>query len=222
MKKRVLKSVLFDMDGLLVDTERIARAAWQYAGDKCGVVITDDFYASLIGIGRDDSEKALLQLFGPDFPLDEFKDQRYNKMRNLLHDAELLKKGAAEILRFIRSRDIPMGLVTSSHHEDVDDRLGSLTSYFSVVVAREDVAHGKPAPDLYRAALNKMGIGPEESIVLEDSPVGMEAARRAGLDVILVPDLVSPGPDISGKAFAVCEDLFKAIELLESILDVKN
>ncbi|HKI45762.1 MAG TPA: HAD family phosphatase [Balneolales bacterium] len=217
----MVKSVLFDMDGLLVDTERVARTAWKYAGEKCGVVVTDNFYATLIGIGRDDSEKALLQQFGPDFPLDRFKDQRYNKMRNLLHGAELLKKGAAEILRFIHSRDIPMGLVTSSHHEDVDDRLGSLTRYFSVVVAREDVAHGKPAPDLYQAALEKMEIGPDESIVLEDSPVGMEAARRAGLDVILVPDLISPGPDISEKAFAVCDDLFKAIELLGPILDTK-
>ena len=218
MKKRVLKSVLFDMDGLLVDTERIARDAWKYAGEKCGVIITDDFYATLIGIGKDDSEKALIQKFGPYFSLDQFKIERYNRMRTSLRDAEILKKGATEILQFVHDKNLPMGLVTSSRHEDVSDRLSNLTSYFSVIVAREDVVHGKPSPDLYQEALNRLTVGPDESIVFEDSPVGMEAAHRAGLDVILVPDLVTPGKKLSDKAFAVCKDLYEGIKLLEGMI----
>lgn len=218
MKKRVLKSVLFDMDGLLVDTERIARDAWKYAGEKCGVIITDDFYATLIGIGKDDSEKALIREFGEEFPLDRFKTERYNRMRTLLRDAEILKKGATEILKFVHDKNLPMGLVTSSHHEDVTDRLGNLTNYFSVIVAREDVVHGKPSPDLYQEALNRLTVDPDESIVFEDSPVGMEAAQRAGLDVILIPDLVTPGKELSKKAFVVCNDLFEGLKLLEGML----
>ena len=206
------------MDGLLVDSERITLEACRFAGEICGVTITEDFYKSLIGKGEDDSEQAILKEFGRNFPLEKFKAHVDFKMQLLLKNQTIWKKGAREIVEFVHQQKIPMGLVTSSHHDDVNVRLKSLARRFAVTVAREDVALGKPAPDLYLKAILDLKIDPGEGIVFEDSPAGVEAALSAGLNVVIVPDMVEPAQKQVEKATGICKDLFEGLDLLKKIL----
>lgn len=206
------------MDGLLVDSERITREACKYAGKECGVEVTDDFYGTLIGKGGDDSEKALLDQFGSDFQLDTFMGLVYSKMQELFHVTDLLKKGAREIIEYVHEQGLLMGLVTSSRHDDVSERVGLFTDYFSVIVTREDVRYGKPSPDLYLEALHRLNLNSCECIVFEDSPAGTQAAINAGIRVIIVPDLVEPDVKLREQALAICSDLSIAREYLASVL----
>ncbi len=213
-----VKGVFFDMDGLLVDSERITRDACKYAGEKCNVDFTDDFYGTLIGKSDDDSDRMLFHQFGSNFPIDDFKKLVFSKMKELLHDPDLLKPGARNIVEYTHELKIPMGLVTSSHFDDVRERLGSLTDYFSTIVTRDDVTRGKPAPDLYLEGISRLNLHPDECIVFEDSPAGSQAALNAGLKVVIIPDLVRPDDQLKNQALMICEDLFEALDYLKPMI----
>jgi len=219
MPQQRLKGVFFDMDGLLIDSERLTREACKYAGGECGVGFTDEFYGTLIGKSDDESKRAVLERFGTNFPFDTFMTLVSSKMKELLQHGDLFKKGAREIVQYVDDIKIPTALVTSSHHNDVHERIGEMIGYFSTVVARDDVQRGKPAPDLYIEGISRLGLNPDECIVFEDSPVGAEAALQAGLNVVIVPDLIKPGNEIKNKVSAICEDLFEALDYLKYKID---
>lgn len=201
-------AVIFDMDGLLLDSEPLYRVTWQTAARELGCPIDDNFYTHFVGRGNDEAERLLFERFGDAMPLDAFRVLWRRDFDERLARAPLTRKpGAIELLDRLDARAIPKALATSSPRSIAVRCLGELASRFAALAFGDEVEHSKPAPDLFLLAAHRLGIEPVHCLVLEDSEAGVRAARAAGMDVILVPDLVEPSLEIASMATRVYRSL---------------
>ena len=201
-------ALVFDMDGLLVDSERSTRGVWQAATAECGFELTDAVYLSLIGLGADEAERTLARRFGSGFDIPVFTQRRIERMRRLLASGAIpFKPGAEALLEWVAASGLAAGLATSSSREEVRDRLGAVADRFVTITTRHDVARGKPAPDIYLAAARSLSAVPSACVALEDSFAGVRAAASAGMPVLMVPDLAEPNPEIANLTAGVYPSL---------------
>jgi HAD superfamily hydrolase (TIGR01509 family) len=205
--------IIFDMDGLMVDTERIARIAWQQAARLSGHDMTDALFESMIGRTKFDSAGMLQLAFGPDFNFDKAYEECGLIYQDYIdHNGLPLKPGIIELLDDLSARGIPLGVATSTRHPTARLRLEQvgLLPYFPVVVGGDEITRGKPAPDIFLEAIRRLELDASTSFALEDSPAGVRSAHGAGLQVIMVPDLVVPTSEISALTVLVATSLHDA------------
>ncbi|HEY0779308.1 MAG TPA: HAD family phosphatase, partial [Gemmatirosa sp.] len=208
MIARLPAAVICDMDGLLVDSERLERRVWQAAAADHAIALDDARFASFVGHPAEVCDRMLRDYYGETFDVPAFRATCHGRMRALVASAGVsLRPGARAWLDFVRARGIPLGLATSSGPALVPERLGDLVALFSAVVTRADVARGKPHPDLYLEAAARLRVAPEAALAFEDSPTGARAALAAGMPVIIVPDLVPAPPDVAARAVGVFDSL---------------
>ena len=201
-------AVVCDMDGLLVDSERVERRAWQAAARAHGLELDDARFASFIGHGSDVGDRLLRQYYGEAFDLDAFRSACRANFRAIAErEGVPFRPGALEWLAFVDGLGIPLAVATSSGPVAARDRLGSRRATFATVVTRADVARGKPHPDLYLEAAARLGVEPARCLALEDSPTGARAAIAAAMPVVIVPDLVEPPPEVAARAAGVYASL---------------
>jgi HAD superfamily hydrolase (TIGR01509 family) len=209
--------VIFDMDGLLLDTEVISRSAWQRAAHEAGFEISDKLFQNMIGRGKRDCAGYLEKILGPGFNFDEIYRQC-----NIYDDHHVdwyglpVKPGAFELVETLFARRVPLAVATSTHLPKATRRLEQvgLFGYFATVVAGNEIARGKPAPDIYLEAARRLAIDPAQSFAVEDSMAGVRAAHAAGLKVIMVPDLVQPTEEIAALTDRVAVSLREVMALL--------
>jgi HAD superfamily hydrolase (TIGR01509 family) len=196
------KAAIFDMDGLLLDTERICMECFYAAGGHLGCQINPEVYLRCIGTTETSTRSILIEGHDPGFPYEEIRE-----LWRKLYLAEIegkpvpVKSGAVELLEKMVASCIPVGLATSTAFERALARLenSGLLSYFDCMITGDQVAMGKPHPEIYLRAAMELGVKPSECIAFEDSENGVRAAISAGMTVIQVPDLVRPaGPAAPG------------------------
>lgn len=201
-------AVVCDMDGLLVDSERLERRVWQAAAVDHGLELSDERFAAFVGHTWDVNRLQLADYYGPGFDADAFASRCHERMRAIMRaEGVPLRPGARAWLKFVAGRGIRLGLATSSGPALVQERLGELLPAFAAVATRADVARGKPHPDLYLEAAARLGVSPAQCLALEDSPAGARSAIAAGMPVAIVPDLVAPPDDVAAQAVGVFDSL---------------
>jgi HAD superfamily hydrolase (TIGR01509 family) len=206
----VASAVVFDMDGLLLNTEHLARRALRLAGEEMGLDLGDELCALMIGVPADGCRRLLLEHYGEAAPADRLFDV---SSRHLLAQidggAMRLQPGVSELLAELERAKVPHAVATSSSREKALHHLerAGIAQCFDAIVTRDDVERGKPSPDLYLRASDLLQTAPADCLALEDSYNGVRAAHAAGMPVIMVPDLLPPTDEMRQLSLAVLPDL---------------
>ena len=208
--------VLLDMDGTLLDTETIYHSSTVAVLETLGYPDAEDTCHAMIGVPGPQCEELLLDRYGAAFPVSEFTRSFTDTSDRLFEEGIPLKPGAAELLDALSAAQCPRAIVTSSSRRTADKHLvrSGIRAHFDVIVTNDDVKRGKPSPDLYLLATQKLGLEPERCLAVEDSNPGIMAAHAAGVPAIMVPDILPPRPDVTKMCSAVMADLTEVLALL--------
>ncbi len=215
-------AVIFDMDGLMLDTEPLYRIVWKRAAAACGYTVTDEIYRGLVGRGRTVAERILAETFGPDFPMEKFRQlSREDEIRAFTFDPVETKSGLEELLAFVEARGWPKAVATSTERALALPLLKrmNLLHRFVAVATGDEVTRGKPHPDLFLLAAERLGYAPGACLALEDSEAGVLAAASAGMPVYMVPDLVQPSDEVARAATGIFKSLHDVKKELEQALN---
>ena len=211
------RALVFDMDGLLLDTERIALDTFDLACRAHGVVVDKEIYYLCIGSNGAGTREILQRALGPDFPYERIsKDWMDIYHQRVSTRAVDLKDGAVALLDLVERRGLPVALATSTHTglATTKLRLAGLDRYFSAIIGGDAVTRGKPDPEPYLAATRALGHAPGTCWAIEDSDNGVRSAHAAGLFVLQVPDLVQPSAEVRGLGHTIVNSLFDVAALL--------
>lgn len=213
------EAVIFDMDGLMIDSERVSLACWSQAAGEQALPFSDDFWLGMVGLGDRDCEQRLLQHISADEVAALFA-RCHDLYEERTQQGLPLRPGIVEILQLLQAHDIPRAVATSTRQPRASRKLAAtgLLAYFDHVVTSSDVAHPKPAPDIYLLAAQKLGKDPSRCLALEDSPAGIRAAVSAGMTAIQVPDLVHPDEALRALGHRIVNSLRDAHALLVPLL----
>lgn len=218
------KAVIFDMDGLMFDTENLVRRSWDAAGAALGYENFGNNILNTLGKGERDRKLYFAEKYGQDFPYDKFKeDYRRFFWEEIEKNGVPVKPGLFELLKYLKEREIPAAVATSSSRESAMDKLARTGTepYFKAVIGGDMVARTKPDPEIYQTACRMLGVRPEEALVLEDSLNGLKAAVAAKIPAVMIPDIISDLPEIEPFLAAKLSSLKQVIEFLEQLSHAK-
>jgi HAD superfamily hydrolase (TIGR01509 family) len=212
-----IKAVLLDMDGTLLDTEKLFMDSLVAAMATFGY--TDDIAAlchAMVGLTGAQCDRMLLDRYGADFPIAGLNEALRANREDIFKAGIPLKRGATDLLDAVQQQGYPMAIVTSASRRGAEKQLtlAGIRERFNAVITRTDVAHPKPNPDLYLLAAARLGIAPERCLAVEDSNPGVAAAHAAGAVTIMVPDIVPPTEASRTKCIAVLPDLGAVLAML--------
>lgn len=217
MDKKPISGVLFDMDGLVLDTETLYCRFWQEAAQALGFPMTRQQALSLRSLGRQDVQEKLNRWFGPDAQYDPVRNKRIQMMDAFIacHGVSP-KPGIYQLLDALEARHIPAAIASSSPMDRIREYLTPLGLYhrFQAICSGYDMPRGKPAPDIYLHAAAALHLPPQECLALEDSPAGILSAYRAGCLPVLIPDQDVPGEQTQALLYAQVSSLDQVIDLL--------
>jgi HAD superfamily hydrolase (TIGR01509 family) len=214
-------AVLFDMDGLMLDTERMARRAWTSALAAHGYAMDEPSYLRLLGRTAGDVQQILRELFGPELPFVEiYRMRTANYEADIASNGIRTRPGLLELLDFLEEKNIPKAVASSTVNWFVLHKLerAGIAQRFSTIVSGDQVPRGKPEPDIFLEAARRLGVDPVKCVVLEDSEAGITAAHRAGMIPIMIPDLKPPTPEVRALAYRVLPSLHEVIPVVEKFL----
>ncbi|OHX11524.1 HAD family hydrolase [Chromobacterium sphagni] len=217
---RSFDALLFDMDGLMLDTERISNETWRRAGAELGIAIEDDMLMAMVGMSMPRCVRFVAEYLGDARQADLLQQGSHRHYSHMLQHEDIpLKTGILELLGWVREQGIPRAVATSTRRQIADLKLArsGLDDFFQITVAGDEVEHTKPAPDVYLEVSARLRVDPGRCLVLEDSSFGLQAGVAAGARVILVPDLLTPSAEDRASALAVCRDLHQALQLIRSL-----
>jgi beta-phosphoglucomutase-like phosphatase (HAD superfamily) len=215
-----VRAVVLDMDGLMLDTEVLARAAWQQAAAALGCELSDAQYFQLLGRRDEECEDQMRSWFGQNFPIDEFRRRWLEHWGDLTATRIPAKAGLLDLLDWMDQRQLPFAVATSTRGDLAAASLakGGVAHRIRCIVSGDEVSASKPAPDIFLEAARRLGVDPSGCIAVEDSDAGIQAAHAAGMRAVMVPDLKPPSPASATLAWRICATLHGVRDLLVSEL----
>lgn len=194
-----LEGVVFDVDGVLFDTERLMHKVWLEVSREMGCPQVGERYLEFVGQNRAGILEKMCRFFGPEFPGETFLTTCSQRAQDRMElEGVPLKPGVQEILDFLKERGVPVALATSTNRQRTARRMEmtGLAPYFSAMITGDLVTHGKPAPEIYLLACNALGTAPGRTLAVEDSRNGILSASAAGMPTAMIPDMIAPTPEL--------------------------
>lgn len=211
------KAVVFDMDGVIFDSERLVIACWKVIADKYEVPNIEEICRECLGVNATETRQKFLNHYGQDFPYDAYKSE----MSKLYHDKYdggrlPVKKGVAELLQYLKEAGVKVALASSTRRAVVEQELtdAGIIKYFDVVIGGDMVTRSKPEPDIFLKACEELGVLPEEAFAIEDSYNGIRAAAAGKLRPLMVPDLMELTEEMKRLAERVFPDLLDVLSYI--------
>lgn len=216
----MIKAVIFDMDGLILDTEKLLVKYWCQAANEAGFPMQREHALNIRSLARKFAIPYLQGEFGEDFDYQSIRNRRMELMAEHLGDnPPETKPGIRELLEYLSEKNIPAAIATATDYQRTEKYLSEagIFSYFSKIVCASMVENGKPKPDVYLYAAEQLGLPPQECMALEDSPNGVRSASSAGCVTVMVPDLTQPDEELSGLIYAKADSLADVPAIIERI-----
>lgn len=218
----MIKGIIFDMDGLMINTEKLLQRFWCEAAREFGYPMKPEHSLKIRSLNAKLAEPLLKELVSKDFDYQKVRKRRIERMNAYImeHGVEE-KEGLKELLSYLQEQKYDLAVATATDYERTKLYLSSIGvfSYFSQIICGNMVKNGKPAPDIYQLAVKKLGHAPKECMALEDSPNGILAAHRAGVLPVMVPDLDQPDEEIKQIAYKVVPNLKEVIPVLKELCE---
>lgn len=211
-----VKGIIFDMDGLMIDSERIINRAVVKAGREMGLADIESVSLRTIGTSNVRTREIYTSVYGEDFGFDRLMDLKHRYIDEMIGDGGFPpKEGIHDILEYVTKKGYIISVGSSTREWAVKEFLGKIgvSEYFDIFVCGDMGFRSKPCPDIFLACAEKMGIAPEDCFVLEDSPNGIRAAFAAGMKPVMIPDMIAPEEDILPMLYALKGSLKEAMEL---------
>ncbi len=209
--------IIFDMDGVIFDSERKVLECWEETAEKYGMKNVRDVFLKCIGKNSARTKEIFLAHYGSDLPYDEYRSEMSQLYHERCDGGKLpLKKGIRELLTALRAAGYRIAIASSTRTSVIKDQIrdAGLDSFFDVIVGGDTIKRSKPEPDIFLAAAEKLGAEPSETYVIEDSFNGIRAAHAGGFIPVMVPDMLSPDDDIKALTAYIADDLFDVMKYL--------
>lgn len=221
--EKSIKAVVFDMDGIIFDSERLVIDCWKVVAEKYAIPDIEEACNECLGVNSVETKDKFLKRYGQDFPYDAYKSE----MSKIYHDnydgGRLpMKIGVVELLEYIKECGLKVALASSTRSEVVTQQLkdAGILKYFQVIVGGDMVTRSKPQPDIFLKACEELGVAPQESFAIEDSYNGIRAAAAGHLRPLMVPDLMPPTSEMQNLSEGIFDTLLEVKGYLKEILNV--
>ena len=211
------EAVVFDMDGVIFDSERAVMNCWLELAQKYDIKDIEKPYFACVGTTMTRTREIMLETYGEDFPYDEYARESSLMYHEKYDGGKLpMKPGVMELLSYLKEKGKKIALASSTRRETVTNQLrwAGIIDYFDVIICGDMVSRSKPAPDIFLKACQKLGVSPENTYAIEDSYNGIRAAHAGQLRPIMVPDLLEADDEMRGMAECVCDNLNEVIDYL--------
>lgn len=218
MNRNILyKAVVFDMDGVIFDSERAVMQCWKEVASRHNIPDIEKAILACTGTTMVRTREIMLNLYGADFPYDEYARESSVIFHSRYDGGRLpMKQGVKELLTFLKEHDKKIALASSTRQQVVTDELrdAGIIEYFDRIICGDMVSRSKPAPDIFLKACEELNISPSDSYAIEDSYNGIRAAHAGGLHPIMVPDLLPADEEMQSLAEIVLPSLTSVMEYL--------
>lgn len=216
----MIKAIIFDMDGLMIDSERVTFECYQEILKGMNLTMDEEFYKTLLGKPLKGIYQRFYDVYGNDFPIEDvIKDVHSLMAKRFETEGVPIKTGLKSLLEYLKENNYKTIVATSSNRDRVDTILSQaqITDYFDDSICGDEVTKGKPNPEVFLKSCQKLGVNVDEAIVLEDSEAGIQASYDAGIKVICIPDMKYPEKQYEEKTFKILKDLNGVIEYLKNL-----
>lgn len=217
----MVQAVIFDVDGTLLDTERIYMKAWKEAAAEMGYVMPDRVLQMTRAVSQKDAARIFEEEIGNGFSYTAIRPIRVRIAEEIIaRESPILKPGVLELLAFLKEKGIRLAVASSTNTQTTKAHLASsgILDPFEAVVGGDQIVNGKPHPDIFLKAAEALGVAPEDCIVVEDSPAGIRAGFTAGMKTVLVPDQAVITDEIIAMSDKVLKSLAEMPAYLQTLL----